>query len=137
MINRRLAEAQRGILASSSWSEDSAESDQPLAMDAKFEQMLEVGDYDGAIEALTTALGIRRRRLTKRQKEGGESTNLTEKDEVGRTLGNYARTLVKKGDVKQASMLYKEAIRVYESNGLDDTHPNIHDLSVELEQLPV
>mmetsp|Transcript_18299 Transcript_18299/g.42361 ORF Transcript_18299/g.42361 Transcript_18299/m.42361 type:complete len:111 (+) Transcript_18299:1106-1438(+) len=108
-------------------------------MDAESQEQLEAGDIDSAIGTLSSALVIRRLRLTKRQKQAKQEQapeqRLKEKDEVARTLGDYARMLAKKGERKQAGMLYKEAIRVYGSNGHKDSHPSIHNLSVELEQL--
>ena len=139
MIRTKRAQAERGVLSCPSWSDDSAETDRTLLMDVTSQELLEAGDFEGALSSLNEALNIRRRRLNKKQRssDGDGLNHISERNDVARTLGDKARMLVKKGERKQASILYQEAIRMYKANGLDDTHPDVHDLSVELEQLRV
>ena len=126
-VKSRLAEAEHCLLQSASF--DSADSfdsgegariDRTLVMDTKAQNEMESGDYDAAIETLTSILAIRRRRLTKKQRKHKGVQHFKEKDAVARTLGNFATVLSRKGERKQAKMLFEEAIQLYKSNGLDE-----------------
>ena len=140
IIARRLAVAERGFLASSSSTdEDDAtvftattgtayKEDRTLVLDKEAQVQTENGDYDGAIRILTKALAIRRKRLTKRLRKHGCEPHLKERNDVAKTIGNFAAVHYMKGDLKQAEALFTEAIRVYRSNGTDDSHPCIQGL---------
>lgn len=109
--------------------------DRTLLMDKEAQIHTESGDYDAAVATLTKALAVRRKRLTKRLKKHGWEPNLKEKNDVGKTIGNFAAVLYMKGELKQAGALFTEAIRVYRSNGMDYDNPCIQDLLYGLEQL--
>lgn len=109
--------------------------DRTLSMDKEAQILTENGDYDAAIDILTKALAIRRKRLTKRLKKNGWEPNLKEKNDVAKTIGNFATVLYMKGELKQSEALFTEAIRVYRSNGLGDENPCIQDLLYGLERL--
>ena len=143
VIAGKLAVAERGFLASSSFTDDATlasenplrKEDRTLSMDKEAQTLTENGDYDAAIDVLTKALAIRRKRLTKRLKKNGWEPNLKEKNDVAKTIGNFAAVLYMMGELKQSETLFTEAIRVYRSNGLCDVNPCIQDLLYGLERL--
>jgi tetratricopeptide (TPR) repeat protein len=143
VISGRLAVAERGFLASSSFADDATlasehplmKEDRTLSMDKEAQILTENGDYDASIDILTKVLAIRRKRLTKRLKKNGWEPNLKEKNDVAKTIGNFAAVLFMKGELKQSEALFTEAIRVYRSNGLGDENPCIQDLLYGLERL--
>lgn len=142
-IKSRLEQAETSIVANPSLDDDSGVSlyvdeekeDNTLEMDAESQRLMEEGSYDEAIEVLFKALTIRRLRLTNRQKEDSVPSNLPEKEDVAMTLVNYATILFQKGEVGQAEMLTKEAIRMYQSNGYDNDHPTVRSLLDQLDRL--
>jgi tetratricopeptide (TPR) repeat protein len=109
--------------------------DRTLSMDKEAQMQSETGDYDAAVVTLTNALAVRRKRLTTRLKKQGWEPHLKEKNDVAKTIGNFAAVLYMKGELKQAGALFTEAIRVYRSNGMDDENPCIQDLLYGLGQL--
>jgi tetratricopeptide (TPR) repeat protein len=143
IITGRLAVAERGFLASGSFADDESvaseqrlmKEDRTLLMDKEAQIQTENGDYDAAVATLTKALAVRRKRLTKRLKRHGWEPNLKEKNDVAKTIGNFAAVLYMKGELKQAEALFTEAIRVYRSNGMDDENPCTQDLLYGLERL--
>lgn len=148
IIARRLAVAERGFLASSSFTEEeddataittaseaTAKEDRTLALDLEAQIQTENEDYDGAVRTLTKALAIRRKRLTKRLRKHGYEPNLKERSDVAKSIGNFAAVHFMKGDLKQAEALFTEAIRVYRANGMDDDHPNIRSLLEGLQEV--
>lgn len=150
IIARRLAVAERGFLASSSFAEEddddatvftstteglSVKEDKTLALDMEAQEQTENGDYDAAVRTLTKALAIRRKRLTKRLRKYGYEPNLKERNDVAKSIGNFAAVHFMKGELKQAEALFTEAIRVYRSNGMDDDHPNIQSLMHGLQEV--
>lgn len=104
-------------------------------LDRNAQVQTESGDYDAATVTLTKALAIRRKRLMKRLRRQGLKQNLKEKNEVAKTIGNFAAVLYMKGETKHAEALFTEAIRVYRSNGMDDKNPCIQDLLFGLQRL--
>jgi len=145
MINGRLQSAleERPSLGSGSFSDESTESsiikktNKARELDMLSQEQVEVGDYDAAITSLASALAIRRRKLTKRQKAGDGSTEsyLKEKEEVADTLGRFALLLVKKNETKQACMLLKEALRMHIANGFTEDHHSVMELNQRLDEL--
>lgn len=147
IIARKLAVAERGFLASSSFASDDDDAtefthgdeehkeDRTLALDMEAQQQTENGDYDAAIRTLTKTLAIRRKRLTKRLRKYGYEPNLKERNDVAKSIGNFAAVHFMKGELKQAEALFTEAIRVYRSNGMDDDHPNIQSLLHGLQEV--
>lgn len=109
--------------------------DRTLALDKEAQEQTERGDYDAAIKTLTKALAIRRKRLTKRLRKYGYEPNLKERNDVAKSIGNFAAVHFMKEDLKQAEALFTEAIRVYRSNGMEDNHPNIQSLLQGLQEI--
>jgi tetratricopeptide (TPR) repeat protein len=139
-LRERLGESKRGVI-SLSFSDDSDEGldksagDITIEMDARSKKLMQEGEYDDAIDVISRALSIRRRRLTKRLQEELVPEQMVEKEDVAMTLVNFATILFKKGEQKQAEMLTREAIRMYKSNGYDDDHPKVRSLSEQLNRL--
>jgi tetratricopeptide (TPR) repeat protein len=139
-VKNRLEQAEKGIVCQQSLDEKSEDGnvdidlipDKTSTLDAKSLQLMEEGKLDEAIKVLLKALAIRRRRLTKRLKDDILPLYLPEKEDVAKTLVIYSTILVRKGEVGQAEMLLREAIRMHQSNGCDDHHPAVSSL---LEQL--
>lgn len=106
-----------------------------MALDMEAQIQTENGEYDAAIRTLTKALAIRRKRLTKRLRKYGYEPNLKERNDVAKSIGNFAAVHFMKDDLKQAEALFTEAIRVYRSNGMGDDHPNIKSLLEGLQEV--
>lgn len=143
-VKNRLKQAEQRIVYDKTVHDDSDESgyedgegdtDKTLEMDAESKRLMEDGKYDEAIEVLSQALAIRRLRLTRRQKDTMLPLHLPEKEDVAMTLVNYATILFQKGEVGQAEMLTREAIRMHQSNGHDDDHPIVRSLLDQLDKL--
>lgn len=139
-VRNRLEDAERRVLSDDTLHDDSDDSDNDgcdvtLEMDAESKRLMENGEFDKAIEVLSQALTIRRRRLTRRQKEENLPLHLPEKEDVAMTLVNYATILFQKGEVSQAEMLTREAVRMHQSNGHDDQHPIVRSLLDQLDRL--
>ena len=139
-IQGRLLAAESSLISNSFDSECSFDSpkdstmDRTLQMDIDAEIQIELGDYDSAINVLTSILAIRRRRLTRKQRKLDRTTNLREKSEVARTLGNFATVLRLRGESRQSLMLYTEARRLLLSNGIDDDDELLVRLNREINQ---
>ena len=139
-VRSRLEEAQRRVVSNQTLHDDSDDSDSDgvdstLELDTESKRLMESGEFDKAIEVLSQALTIRRRRLTRRQKEENLPLHLPEKEDVAMTLVNYATILFQKGEVSQAEMLTREAVRMHQSNGHDDQHPIVRSLLDQLDRL--
>lgn len=139
-IQSRLLAAESSLTSNSFDSECSFDSpkdstkDRTLQMDLDAEIQVELGDYDAAIHILTSILAIRRRRLTRKQRKLDRTTNLREKSEVARTLGNFATVLRMRGELKQSLMLYTEARRLLLANGVEDDDELLVRLDREINQ---
>jgi tetratricopeptide (TPR) repeat protein len=137
-IKGRLMQCEQGIVSNQTFADDGdhgEDGDITLAMDEESKRFMEEGKYDEAIETLSKALSIRRRRLTKRQKDELVPENIPEKEDVAMTLVNYATILFQKSEIGQAAALTKEAIRTYKSCGYDDDHPAVSSLKQQLNKL--
>lgn len=142
-LKTRLEQAEEGVNITFSFSDHDAEgedsdeerTDPSLQMDAESKRLMEGGQYDKAIEVLSDALSIRRRRLTRRQKDKDAPEFLEEKEDVAMTLVNYATILFEKGEVRQSEMITREAVAMYKSNGYGDDHPTVQALNAELKKL--
>mmetsp|Transcript_15139 Transcript_15139/g.22304 ORF Transcript_15139/g.22304 Transcript_15139/m.22304 type:complete len:718 (-) Transcript_15139:105-2258(-) len=130
-----LKEAEKGVRSDHLLNDESPGMDSLLEMDIESKRLLEECQYDEAIEILEKALAIRRRRLTNRLKEEIITESLKEREDVAMTLVNYAAILAKKGEVRQSEMLTREAIRMYKSNGYEDSDPTVRSLIDQLEEL--
>lgn len=140
-IKGKLLAAETSIVSPSSFdSESSFESprgtkaDRTLKMDLVAQEQINQNEYDAAIKTLTSILAIRRERLTRRQRKDKRTSNLREKSEVARTLGTFATVLRKKGESKQALMLYSEARRLLLANGIPEHSEVIVNLDKDMEE---
>mmetsp|Transcript_30683 Transcript_30683/g.46470 ORF Transcript_30683/g.46470 Transcript_30683/m.46470 type:complete len:727 (-) Transcript_30683:1506-3686(-) len=134
-LSKCLEEAQKGLTSENMLSDESPGMDSASEMDIESKRLMDEGQFDEAIEILEKALAIRRRRLTNRLKEEIITESLEEREDVAMTLVNYAAILSKKGEVRQAEMLTREAIRMYKSNGYEESDHEVRCLQEQLEDL--
>lgn len=140
-LQDRLEKSEQGIMPNQTFCDDGDDAsgdertDITLEMDAESKRLMDEGEYDESIEVLSKALSIRRRRLTKRLKDTFVPESLPEKEDVAMTLVNYATILFQKSEMRQASALTNEAIRMYKSSGYNDDHPTVASLTEQLNKL--
>ena len=93
------------------------------------------GEYDQCVRLLITILATRKKLLKRKKKEMGRNHCQKERDDLARTLANFGTVLSTKGENQKAFVAFQEAIRLYEANGMEKSHPIVQEIEKELKLL--
>lgn len=125
-------------LASSKGSNESlgaTKSDKTIMWEQIAQDCMLRGEYDQCVKLLITILATRKKLFRRKKKEAGRDHCQKERDDLARTLVNFGTVLSRKGENQEAFVAFQEALRLYEANGMEKSHPIRREVEKELNTL--